>query len=612
MESAVRNTRLIRRAFKKNLLAAVLGTAVTSINAMVGGILMGNFIGAQAMAVINLTLPVGYLLISIECFLAAGGALLASRAIGARDQNKADGHFSVAICSVLVVGLSVAILSLWLTPWVTSLICSQESLMADTQKYCGVQLLIAPITMMQLALSNYVQQSGHPADSLKASAADMTANLIAVVLFIKVLGMDLTGAAFAAGTGGLVACVVLIASLVRHRTLKIRLPQAGDAKLMLQNIGAGCSSGIQTIAMCVLSYALNYFIQINLGSNGAFVLSVGIQFLMFALFFAIGVQTIFVSMGCMMQGQGDDTGIVMLFKYSLRISAPFTLFLTLVQILFPRQIASLYGASTQELLSMSEWGIRIIALYGPLLAFLMILLAAWQVRGYFQLAAAVSASMLGTLPLCLWAASKLLDSSLIWVALPASALLTTGVAVILSEVYRHGNQNLAAVTLLPISSDGKQVFEGSAKIDLNQPEGIERLIDQAVQFFESLNLGRHLTSQICHCMEEVMILIMDHGSTNKQLMDLRVVADEEKVSVLVMDDCSPYNPLNDSSGELRQKIQELCPTTEYRYSFLRDTASIGGDLSGSILHGFCPGLEYRNSFGQNMTFMEWMLAPEEA
>ena len=439
----MRNSKLIQRAFRKNLAASVLSIAVTGLNSILDGLLMGNLIGPMALSAVNLSMPVNYILLTLESIFAAGASMLTSKALGERENEKADGYFSLSLISVLVTSIVISVLSPFLADVLTGFVCREAELAEGVRRYCGMLLMISPVIMVQVSLSRFVQQSGYPADALKANIASMAGNMIMDVVYIGVLGMDLGGAALA-------ACAVMIFSLRKHKLLRLCVPSRKYGVSMITMLTAGAAGAIQTLSISILTFVLNYFIGNALGSEGIFVLSVGINFMMFSMFFALGVQGIFISMGSMMQGQNDETGLRMLFKSCMMTGLPFTVVLTLVQIVFPTFIGSMYGANTPELLAAASDGLRLIALYSPPLALIVMTVAVWQVRGYFRMVALVSGSLIMTVPLCLWVFGAAVPPDMIWWALPFSAVLTIIIAAAASSVCRRGRKSeLEFFTLLP-------------------------------------------------------------------------------------------------------------------------------------------------------------------
>ena len=95
------------------------------------------------------------------------------------------------------------------------------------------------------------------------------------------------------------------------------------------------------------------------------------------------------------------------------------------------------------------------------------------------------------------------------------------------------------------------------------------------------------------CTEEMLAFMAEHAGDGKTLADVRIVAGKAegdgqeggtRITVLIRDDCPPYDPVNGNDSE----------------------------LSRSIISAFCPKIDHRYSFGQNMTFMEWEINRADA
>ena len=66
------NASLIRGAYRKAVVTGMISILSVNINVFVDGILVGSRIGAEALAAINLSLPVYLALCVVGSFLAAG------------------------------------------------------------------------------------------------------------------------------------------------------------------------------------------------------------------------------------------------------------------------------------------------------------------------------------------------------------------------------------------------------------------------------------------------------------------------------------------------------------------------------------------------------------
>ena len=101
----MRNNLLTRYLLRRNLGAAVLGMAVSTLNTVIDAFLMGNLLGPDALSAINLSMPLSYALVTVQCILAAGASLRVSKKLGERQNREADAIFTVSVASVFAAGL---------------------------------------------------------------------------------------------------------------------------------------------------------------------------------------------------------------------------------------------------------------------------------------------------------------------------------------------------------------------------------------------------------------------------------------------------------------------------------------------------------------------------
>ena len=93
----IRKPYLISQAIKTYIFASILTMAIGQLNALVDSLLMGHLIGPEALSAIMLSFPVLNLATIAYILLSSGAAMMAGKAIGARDYEKSSNIFSVSI-----------------------------------------------------------------------------------------------------------------------------------------------------------------------------------------------------------------------------------------------------------------------------------------------------------------------------------------------------------------------------------------------------------------------------------------------------------------------------------------------------------------------------------
>ena len=88
---------LINKAFNQYLLASILTVAATQVANIVDAIIVGNLIGKEGLAAVNLSKPLLQAFFAVSCLYVASSTILTGMAIGKGDRKKADKLFSFSV-----------------------------------------------------------------------------------------------------------------------------------------------------------------------------------------------------------------------------------------------------------------------------------------------------------------------------------------------------------------------------------------------------------------------------------------------------------------------------------------------------------------------------------
>ena len=113
------------KQIKENKLRMILGFSIPSIIAMLletvitmtDGYFTGNYVGENALAAINLGLPILYFYLGIGLCVGVGGTVICGRLLGASDGKRADEVLSQTIVTSLMACVVIsAVLAVLFTP----------------------------------------------------------------------------------------------------------------------------------------------------------------------------------------------------------------------------------------------------------------------------------------------------------------------------------------------------------------------------------------------------------------------------------------------------------------------------------------------------------------
>ena len=187
----------IPKLFFTAALPGAVGMLVSSIYNIMDGVLVGNFVGENPFAAINLAMPFVIVLFAFGDLIGVGSAVPISIALG---ENRDEDANNIFTCSCIMNVATGAILGalLWaLAPILFALIGATGELARLATTYLRVYALFAPLTTIGYALDNYLRISGHIQRSLFANTFMAVFGSILEALLLAVFGLGVGAAAFA-------------------------------------------------------------------------------------------------------------------------------------------------------------------------------------------------------------------------------------------------------------------------------------------------------------------------------------------------------------------------------------------------------------------------------
>jgi len=168
-----------------------------NINVFADGILVGKYIGADALAAVNLSLPLYLALCVAGSFLASGSAINAARAIGCNETDKSRMYYSVSVFAALFVSVLITVSGLACKDAVAGFLCSDESIRPYVMEYVVITLIGAAPRIMIYIPFWYLRLDGKNRAVTVMMLVMSVGNVILDILFVYALDMGVFGAGLA-------------------------------------------------------------------------------------------------------------------------------------------------------------------------------------------------------------------------------------------------------------------------------------------------------------------------------------------------------------------------------------------------------------------------------
>lgn len=435
---------LFRKYFVPTLLGMVSISAVTAID----GIFVGNGVGSDGIAAINICIPLLMLLIGTGLMVGAGCSVVASIQLSRDNVKAARLNVTQALIAVTIVALLISVPIMLFPERTAYLLGASEHLMPMVREY---MLWYVPSWVFQIWVSVslfIIRLDGAPRLAMWCSMVTAVLNVALDYVFIFPLGWGVRGAAFATSlslvAGGVMALVYLFFFAEKLRPAPLKL-SATSLKLSLRNIGYQCRIGSSALlgeaTMAVLMFVGNHVFMHYLGDDGVGAFGIACYYMPFVFMIGNAIAQSAQPIVSYNYGLGSLDRVRDTLKVSLSVAAVFGAVLMVVFMSVPDALVGLF-------VSMDTPAAHIAVDGFPYLAsgfiFFVVNLA---VVGYFQsvervLPATVFALLRGFIFLVpsFLILPGILGTGGIWLALPLSEILTTVTILSFYIIIRHRRQ----------------------------------------------------------------------------------------------------------------------------------------------------------------------------
>ena len=156
-------------------------------------------VGEQALAAVNLCMPMINGAFSMGILFAVGASTRASICKGRGDTQESNRVFTIGAVTVAAIGLLTALTATLLLPQLARLLGADAETLPYVKGYLGIIVLFLPFYMTSYYLEVLVKADGFPKLAIKTSIAGALTNIVLDAIFVLVFHWGIEGAAVATG-----------------------------------------------------------------------------------------------------------------------------------------------------------------------------------------------------------------------------------------------------------------------------------------------------------------------------------------------------------------------------------------------------------------------------
>ena len=335
---------------------ASIGILVMSLNILIDTIFVGQWIGPNAIAAINVVLPVSFFIAALGMAIGMGGGSIISRALGSAQKFKANKTFGNQLTLTLLFTISFMTLGLVFMESIIPIFGGKGALYAPAKIYYTIVLYGVPVLGLAMMGNNIIRSEGKPKYAMYAMMLPSISNLLLDYVFIYLFDWGIEGAAWAT-TLSYGICMAYIFYFFVSGKSDLFL-KASDLSLDLSIVKEIGSLGFVTLSrQAVVSITVllvnNILFELS-GESTVAVYAIISRMLMFALFPILGITQGFVPIAGFNYGANKRERVLEVIRTALIYSTVLATFVFLVIIFFSQQIASAFTQDIDIILKTKE------------------------------------------------------------------------------------------------------------------------------------------------------------------------------------------------------------------------------------------------------------------
>lgn len=578
-----KNNYIQNKSLKTFFIASLLISAITQINVLIDGVIVGHFISPDALSTINLATPVLSVVYMLASMVSMGVSILVTKEIGMQNYLKVSQLFTASMLTAIAsTGLLSAGMYLY-SDSVAALLTDELRLLPLLQDYLPVTFIGSVVIAVQVMLMMFVKLSGHPEIVTRAVLIECVSNIILDLLLVGYFSFGISGAAWATTLSILCSLLYLVPFVQKDSMIKwVHLQQSWLFLDTRSTVVNGIPAAVGSVAMAVLIGALNTLVLNTQGADGIFVFSVCIQMLMINMLVLGGAGSAITGIGGVLLGEGDIDGYRSLVVGILKKSALALAAFTLLLMVYPDGLARIFGA-TDELLQVARQPLRVFCASFLPLGIILILDSSFLLQGHRVLSSFLQTLYVVCLVPAVWITSVYF-TEYFWYSIPVGVMAMFVILICSTWVISRKDKTLHWFTLISKLPNDPSI---DLSVDYNQ-EAVQEAIEKIHIFLNICELDKEIYYKVDSCLEELTYnLISMTQDTGKQgSFDIRVVDDGKKILFIMKDDGKPYNPVlkyNETDGSNAEEA----------------------NLALVILNGLCPDLNYKYMNGINCVYMNF-------
>ena len=539
---------MIRKLLRQMLTAQIFSALTVSLCLLIDNIMIGRFLGEEAIAAYGLANPLLLVVGAIGSLLAAGVQVVCSKALGRGSQEEANEGYSsaVAVSALFSIAFMVLVV-LFRSPLARMLGAGEGSLFEKTRDYLAGYSLGAPGSMGALVLVPFMQMAGE-SNLLVVAVVGMTVTDVALdLLNALVFHGGMFGMGLASSLSYYVAMVIgAFYFLSRKCVFRFRRSLVSGKKIA-ELFRCGIPASFSMLSSVALVFLMNRLLDSLSGNAAVAAFTVITTIGNTANCITTGIGGVSLTMAGIFYHEEDRTSLKELLRLLCRYAAILGLAVGVLLLIFAPQMVSLFIPNAGETRDMAILGLRLFAAGLIPCCVNGALKNAWLATERSVLMEIFSLLEGAGLPvLAAFICSRFWGTSGAWLYFAAGELLALGFAGLLIRK-KTGQIPWKNGTALLLKKDFGVSEDQMMEIDIHSLQEVTEAAEKAERFCLQHGQPARVSSHIALCLEEMAANTIQHGFARdgkEHHLSVRILYKGDRWTIRFRDDCGAFDPIH--------------------------------------------------------------------
>ncbi|HFL3544086.1 MATE family efflux transporter [Clostridioides difficile] len=421
----------------------LIGSLFQQLYNTADSIIVGRFIGKEAMAAVSGANPIMFLLVAALMGVSLGFSILVSQFYGSGDLKKVKATIDTTYILLFIGSILISILGIVFGDPMLKLMNTPESVFAQSKLYLTIIFSGILFSAGYNSVSAILRGLGDSVTPLYFLIIATILNIVLDLTFIVVLRMGVEGVALATIMAQAVSFIISIIYLnKKHEVLKFKIKGiVYDNKIFKDGLRLGLPSGVQQMLFSIGNMALQFLVN-SYGTSAMAAFGAGLRIENFISLPIMNLGSAVSTFVAQNIGAGENERVKKGIRESIKMTLVLAVTVIALILLFRENLIALFNTDKDVI----KIGSSYLFIIGPFFLFIgtsFVLSSAMKGAGdsMFALISSIVSLWLGRLPAS-YMLSKFFGTDGIWMGIPFGWTLGLIVTVI---YYKKGHWKTKAI-----------------------------------------------------------------------------------------------------------------------------------------------------------------------